>query len=107
MSWDAMNGRTVRRGSQGGVHSPSNESTTGCVRGQEGEEEREGREVVPAHVAQTGTLTAQGGNLSGVACSRCTDGPFLDRKRGIAERGDHPRCTDGHTPAGVSEGREG
>jgi hypothetical protein len=68
---------------------------------------REGREEVPDHVAQTGTLTSQGGDSRGGAGPRCTDGPFLDRKRGIAGGGDHPRCTDGHTLAGGSGGREG
>jgi hypothetical protein len=53
--------RSAGHGSRGGVDSPSDRSTTGCVRGHEGKEEREGCEEVPAHVAQTGTLTSQGG----------------------------------------------
>jgi hypothetical protein len=41
----------------------------------------------------------------GCAGTRCTDGHTLDRK-GVAGGGDHPRCTDGYTPAGGSGVRE-
>jgi hypothetical protein len=43
-----------------GVDSSSNEPPSGCVRGQEEEEGREGREEVPAHVAQMVTLQLEG-----------------------------------------------
>jgi hypothetical protein len=60
-------GRKTRRrslgaghGSRGGVYSPSDGSTSGCVRVQEWQEGREGREEVPAHVTQTGTVFSPG-----------------------------------------------
>jgi hypothetical protein len=87
-SRDARHGRTARRElwDARGVDSLSDEPPFGSVKGQEEGERREGLEEVPADVAQTGPLSIG---------------------KGLREGGDHPRCTDGHTPTGGSGGRKG
>jgi hypothetical protein len=57
---EAGRGRKARRGSRGGVNSPPDGSTSGCVRGKRGKRGREGREEVPAHVARKGTVFSPG-----------------------------------------------
>jgi hypothetical protein len=106
-----VEGREARAGCgavpEGSRFPPTDESSSECVSGERrGRGGRKGREEVPAHVAQEGTLTSRGRSREEGSVHVAQTDP-LSTGKGVAGGGGHPRCTDGHVPTGGSGGREG
>jgi hypothetical protein len=93
--WDS--GSQGKVGQVTGRDSPPDGSTSGCVRGKG--EGREGREEVPAHLAQAGTLRFAGEDSRGGSVHVARTDPLSMGKRGdgvVVSKDTLPHCTEGH-----------